>query len=47
MRFKKSTFWVTKVHFFGGAIPPKSILATGLSSSGKCKQGSKGKLYGH
>ena len=31
MRFKKSTFLVQKVHFFGSCTPPpKSILATGL-----------------
>ena len=24
MRFKKSTFWVQKVHFLGGPAPPKN-----------------------
>ena len=30
VKFKKSTFWVQKVHFSGVVHAPKSILSTGL-----------------
>ena len=33
MRFKKTTFWVQKVHFRGSRTSPNLILATGLSSN--------------
>ena len=41
VRFKKSTFWVQKVHFLGVLHPPKSILATGLRQGQVNKLGLK------